>query len=122
MADRISNVEIVFQIQDVSYLWIVIRSLRSANQHDLWLVMDIERGMLWSEFPTELVIITRHQILCAFQREHNNQRIAAPLSKYASLFRSLYSNVAYILLTSDTYLFRDRLSFEVLGSDELNCF
>ena len=24
------------------------RSSRSANQHDLYLVMDIERGMLWS--------------------------------------------------------------------------
>ena len=48
MTDRISIVEMVFQIKDVSYLRIVLRSLRSANQHDLLLVMDIEHGMLWS--------------------------------------------------------------------------
>ena len=48
MADRISIVEMVFQVQDVSFLRIVLRSLRSANQHDLWLIMNVERGMLWS--------------------------------------------------------------------------
>ena len=78
MSDCISIVETVFQIQDVSYLIIVLRSSQSVNQHDLYLVMDIERGMLWSTFLTELTIITKHQILCDFQREHNNQRIAAP--------------------------------------------
>ena len=77
MDDRISIVEMVFQIQDVSYLKIVLRYSRSANQHDLYLVMDIECGMLWSQFPTKLTIITRHQIVCALQREHKNQRIAA---------------------------------------------
>ena len=48
MAGRISIVEMVFRIKDVSFLRIVIRSLRSANQHDLWLVMDMERGMICS--------------------------------------------------------------------------
>ena len=48
MDDLISIVEMVFQTQDVPYLIIVLRSLRSLNQHDLYLVMDIERGMLWS--------------------------------------------------------------------------
>ena len=47
MDGRISIVEIVFQIQDVSYLRIVIRSLQCLNQHDLYLVMDIERGTVW---------------------------------------------------------------------------
>ena len=68
MAGRITIVEMMFQIQDVSFLRIVLRSSRSVNQYDLWLVMDMERGMLWSSFSTELTIITRHQILCAFQR------------------------------------------------------
>ena len=48
MADIISIVKMVFQMQDVSYFIIVILSLQSANQHGLYLVMDIERGMLWS--------------------------------------------------------------------------
>ena len=48
MSDPISIVEMVFQIQDVSHLRIVLRSQRSANQHDLYLVMDIERGIFWS--------------------------------------------------------------------------
>ena len=48
MADSISIFKMVFQIQDVSYLIIVPRSLQSVNQHDLYLFMDIERGMLWS--------------------------------------------------------------------------
>ena len=122
MADCISIVEMVFQIQDVYYLRIVLCSSLSVNQHDLLLVMDIERGMLWSWFSTELTIFTRHQILCAFQRKHNNQRIAAPWSKYADLSRSLASNVSYMLLTSVTYLFLDRLSSEVRGSDKLNRF
>ena len=48
MDDYISIFGMVLQIQDISYLTIVIRSLRSANQHDLYLVIDIERGMIWS--------------------------------------------------------------------------
>ena len=48
MASRISIVEIVFQIQDIYFLRIIIRVSRSVNQHDLWFVMDMERGMLWS--------------------------------------------------------------------------
>ena len=48
MDDHIYTVEMVFQIQDVTFLRIVPLSSRSANQHDLWLVMDIECGMLWS--------------------------------------------------------------------------
>ena len=48
MANRIFIVKMVFQIQDVSYLIIVLRSSQSANQHELYLVMDIEHGMLWS--------------------------------------------------------------------------
>ena len=48
MAGRIYIIEIVFQNQDVSFLRIVLSSLRSANQHDLWLVMYMEHGMLWS--------------------------------------------------------------------------
>ena len=46
MADRISIFEMVFQIQDVSYLRIFIHSSQIANRHDLWLVVDIERDML----------------------------------------------------------------------------
>ena len=61
MADRISIVEMVFQIQDVSYLINVLRSSRSTNQRDLYLVMGIERGMLLSYFLTELTIITKQQ-------------------------------------------------------------
>ena len=48
MDGHISIVEMVFQIQDVSFFRIDLRPLRSANQHDLWLIMDIERGMLLS--------------------------------------------------------------------------
>ena len=48
MADRISIVKIMFQIQYVSYLVIDIRSSQSANQHDLYLVIDIERVIIWS--------------------------------------------------------------------------
>ena len=47
LSGHISIVEMVFQIQDVNFLRIIICSSRSANQHDLWLVIDMERGMLW---------------------------------------------------------------------------
>ena len=47
MANPISIVEMMIQIQNFFFLKIVLHSSRSVNQHDLWLVMDIENGMLW---------------------------------------------------------------------------
>ena len=48
MAYRISISKMVAQIIDLSYLLIVLRSLRIANQDDLYLVIDNKRGMLCS--------------------------------------------------------------------------
>ena len=84
-------------------------SLFLAKCESTWL---ISRNGYRTQHDLEL-IIKKHQILCAFQRKYNNQRIAAPWSNYADLSRYLVSNVSYLLLTTITYLFQDCLSSKI---------